>query len=453
MRWGIVPVPFLRKSSVRGVSPFLVIAITFGGLIVVGTLLLMLPIATKNGQGASPADALFTATSAACVTGLVVHNTATYWTIFGRTVILVLIQIGGLGVVTVVVGIRAFRRQQIGLRERTLMQESLSTSKIGGVIRSTQFIILVAGAVELCGALLLLPVFVPQFGWWRGSGDAIFHAISAFCNAGFDLVSTQRPYQSLMAYVGNTQLNLVVMLLILVGGVGFITWIDVRNHGWHLRRYSLQSKLVLTASLVLIIVPTLYFFCCEFSQLPVKQRLLASLFQTISPRTAGFNTVPLNHLTDNGKLITIILMLAGGGTGSTAGGIKLTTVSVLFCACMAVILRQREVTAYGRRIAPQTIFRAAAILSLYLFLLNGAAMVISGVEHLPLITTLFESASALNTVGLTLGITPHLHLVSRMILIALMFIGRVGSLTVVFAVGNHVSKFHAHYPAETINVG
>lgn len=445
--------PLVKKNSVRGVSPFLVISITFGGLIIIGTLLLMLPMATKNGQGASLADALFTATSAACVTGLVVHNTATYWTLFGRLVILALIQIGGLGVVTVVIGIRAFRRQQIGLRERTLMQESLSASRIGGVIRSTQFIILVAGMVELCGTLLLLPVFVPQFGWWRGLGEAVFHAISAFCNAGFDLLSTNRPYQSLMAYAGNVQLNLVIMLLILIGGIGFITWIDIRNHGWHVRRYSLQSKLVLTASAVLIVVPTIYFFSCEFTSLPFKQRLLAALFQTVSPRTAGFNTVPLNHLTDNGKMMTIILMLAGGGTGSTAGGVKLTTVSVLFSACLAVILRQREVTAYGRRIAPSTVFRAAAIFSLYLFLLNGAAMVISGLEHLPLLTTLFECASALNTVGLTLGVTPALHLSSRMILVALMFIGRVGSLTVVFAVGSHTQKFHAHYPAETVNVG
>lgn len=445
--------PFLRKSSVRGVSPFLVISITFGGLIVIGMLLLMLPIATKDGQGASPADALFTATSAACVTGLVVHNTASYWTLFGQLVILALIQVGGLGVVTVVVGIRAFRRRQIDLRERTLMQESLSASRIGGVIRSTQFIIVTTMVVELCGALLLLPVFVPQFGWQRGSGEAIFHAVSAFCNAGFDLLSVRRPYQSLISYVGNVQLNLVIMALILIGGIGFITWIDVRNYGWHIRRYSLQSKLVLTATAVVLVLPAIYFFTCEFNYLPFKQRLLASLFQTVSPRTAGFNTVPLDRLSDNGKFMTIILMLVGGGTGSTAGGIKLTTVSVMFCACLTVILRRREVTAYGRRIASRTVLRGAAIFSLYLFLLNGAVMIMSGLEHFPLMTSLFECASALNTVGLTLGVTPVLHLGSRLILVVLMFIGRVGSLTVVFAVGSHTAKFQAHYPAETVNVG
>lgn len=413
----------------------------------------MLPIATKNGHGASFTDALFTATSAACVTGLIVHNTATYWTLFGQLVILLLVQVGGLGVVTIVIGIRAFRRQQIGLRERTLMQESLSASKIGGVIRSTQFILLVAAAVELCGAILLLPVFVPQFGWLKGCGEALFHAISAFCNAGFDLLSTRQPYHSLMSYVGNIQLNLVVCALILIGGIGFITWLDVKKYGWHLRRYSLQSKLVLTVSLFLIILPMVYFFWGEFSHLPLKQRLLASLMQTVSPRTAGFNTVPLNQLTDNGKLITIILMMVGGGTGSTAGGVKMTTVGVLFCSCLAVLLRRQEPSAFGRRIASRTVLRAVTILILYLTLALTGAMLISAWEHYSVLTCLFECASALNTVGLTLGITPLLHLGSRFILIILMFIGRVGSLTVVFAVGSEPAKFIARYPEETINVG
>ena len=283
---------FLRKTAVRGTSPFLIIAVAFGGLILLGTILLMLPVATRNGQGAPFADALFTATSAACVTGLVVHNTATYWSLFGQAVILVLIQVGGLGVVTVVVGVRALRRQRISLRERTIMQESLSASKIGGVIRSTRFIIVTTIGIELIGALLLLPVFVPRFGWEGGSGEAIFHAVSAFCNAGFDLLSTKQPYQSLMAYSTNVAMNLVIGLLILIGGIGFITWIDVRKHGWHIRRYRLQSKIVLVATVILLLVPMAYFFCCEFQNFPMKKRLLASFFQTVSPRTAGFNTVP-----------------------------------------------------------------------------------------------------------------------------------------------------------------
>ena len=444
---------FLRKTAVRGTSPFLIIAVAFGGLILLGTILLMLPVATRNGQGAPFADALFTATSAACVTGLVVHNTATYWSLFGQAVILVLIQVGGLGVVTVVVGVRALRRQRISLRERTIMQESLSASKIGGVIRSTRFIIVTTIGIELIGALLLLPVFVPRFGWEGGSGEAIFHAVSAFCPAGFDLLSTKQPYQSLMAYSTNVAMNLVIGLLILIGGIGFITWIDVRKHGWHIRRYRLQSKIVLVATVILLLVPMAYFFCCEFQNFPMKKRLLASFFQTVSPRTAGFNTVPLTQLSDNGQFMTILLMFIGGGTGSMAGGIKMTTAGVLFCACLAVIFRRREVTAFGRRIAPRTIFRAAAIFTLYLSLLIVAAMVMSGVEHLALLTSLFECASALDTVGLTLGVTPLLHLSSRLLLILLMFIGRVGSLTVVFAVGSHSTKFQARYPEEPVNVG
>ena len=206
--------------------------------------------------------------------------------------------------------------------------------------------------MELIGALLLLPVFVPRFGWEGGSGEAIFHAVSAFCNAGFDLLSTKQPYQSLLAYSTNVDMNLVIGFLILIGGLGFITWIDVRKHGWHIRRYHLQSKIVLVATVILLLVPMVYFFCCEFQNFPMKKRLLASFFQTVSPRTAGFNTVPLTQLSDNGKFMTILLMFIGGGTGSTAGGIKMTTAGVLFCACLAVIFRRREAMAFGRRIAP-----------------------------------------------------------------------------------------------------
>lgn len=441
------------RRPLQGPSPFLVIALTFCGLILVGTGLLMLPVATQNGDGASLKNALFTATSAACVTGLVVHNTATYWSLFGQVVILLLIQSGGLGVITIIMGVRIFRRERIGLRERSLMQEALSAPRIGGIVRSTKFILWTTLLIEGCGALLMLPVFVPQFGWEKGVGYSIFHSISAFCNAGFDLLGTNHPYNSMVAYVGNAQLNIIVMLLILSGGIGFVTWVDVHRYGWHFRRYSLQSKLVLTMTFILVVLPTIYFFTCEFNALPLKKRILAALFQTVSPRTAGFNTVSLAKLTDDGKVVTILLMLIGGGTGSTAGGIKLTTISVLLCTCLAVLTRRREATAFGRRISHQTIFNAAAVFTSYQILVVVAAMVISAIEHLSFLTSLFECSSAVATVGLTLGVTPSLHAVSQLILALLMFIGRVGSLTVVFAVERQHVGIRGRYPEESINVG
>jgi trk system potassium uptake protein TrkH len=257
----------------------------------------------------------------------------------------------------------------------------------------------------------------------------------------------------MVAYVNNARLNIITMLLILIGGIGFTTWIDVQNHKWHLRRYSLQSKIVLTATIILVVLPTIYFFFCEFTAFPFKKRLLASLFQSVSPRTAGFNTVNLAKMSDDSKVITIILMMIGGGTGSTAGGIKMTTVSVLLVTCIAVLLRQRDATIFGRRIGQQTLFNAAAVFTLYQVLCLLAALVISHVEHLSFLTSLFECSSAIATVGLTLGVTPHLHLLSQAILILLMFIGRVGSLTVVFAVSRARTVTGARLPEEQVNVG
>lgn len=444
---------WIHGRRYQGASSFQIIALTFLVLILLGTALLMLPIATANHQGASFHAALFTSTSAACVTGLIVHNTATYWSVFGKLVIITLIQIGGLGVITIIVGTAIFRHERIGLRERSLMQQALSAPKIGGIVRSTKFILLTTGIIELLGALFSLPVFVPQFGWGRGILYALFHSISAFCNAGFDLFGAPHPYSSMVAYADNAQLNIVTMLLILIGGIGFTTWIDVQNYKWHLRRYSLQSKIVLTATVILVALPTIYFFFGEFTAFPFKKGLLASLFQSVSPRTAGFNTVNLAKMSDDGKVVTIILMMIGGGTGSTAGGIKMTTIAVLLVTCVAVLLRQRDATIFGRRIGQQTLFNAAAVFTLYQVLCLLAALVISHVEHFSFLTSLFECSSAIATVGLTLGVTPRLHLLSQAILILLMFIGRVGSLTVVFAVSRARTVTGARLPEEQVNVG
>ena len=447
---------FFRKK--QQLTPARIILIGFALLILAGALLLTMPISTRDGQGASFFDALFTATSATCVTGLVVQDTAQYWSGFGQAVIIVLIQIGGMGVVTVAVAISMLAGRRIGLKERWVMQESISAPQVGGIVRRTRFILAAMLLLEGAGALLLASRFCPEMGL-RGIWYAVFHAISSFCNAGFDLMGAAgTPFVSLTGYVGDPLVNLTVMGLIILGGIGFLTWGDVRQHRWHLRAYCLQSKLVLVTTAALILVPALFFFCYEF-QLPrwdgltLGEKILGSLFQAVTPRTAGYNTVDLTQLSGPTRMIITLLMLVGGAPGSTAGGFKVTTLAVFLLAARAVFRRQEDLQSFGRRLPTDTLQNAAAILMAYvgLFLLGG--LVISCVEGVALDAALFETASAIGTVGLTLGLTPELGGVSRIILIFLMYFGRVGGLTLIYAVLPDSGAVPAQLPQERITVG
>ena len=447
---------FFRKK--QQLTPARIILIGFALLILAGALLLTMPISTRDGQGASFFDALFTATSATCVTGLVVQDTAQYWSGFGQAVIIVLIQIGGMGVVTVAVAISMLAGRRIGLKERWVMQESISAPQVGGIVRRTRFILAAMLLLEGAGALLLASRFCPEMGL-RGIWYAVFHAISSFCNAGFDLMGAAgTPFVSLTGYVGDPLVNLTVMGLIILGGIGFLTWGDVRQHRWHLRAYCLQSKLVLVTTAALILVPALFFFCYEF-QLPqwdgltLGEKILGALFQAVTPRTAGYNTVDLTQLSGPTRMIITLLMLVGGAPGSTAGGFKVTTLAVFLLAARAVFRRQEDLQSFGRRLPIDTLQNAAAILMAYvgLFLLGG--LVISCVEGVALDAALFETASAIGTVGLTLGLTPELGGVSRIILIFLMYFGRVGGLTLIYAVLPDSGAVPAQLPQERITVG
>ena len=447
---------FFRKK--QQLTPARIILIGFALLILAGAVLLTMPISTRDGQGASFFDALFTATSATCVTGLVVQDTAQYWSGFGQAVIIVLIQIGGMGVVTVAVAISMLAGRRIGLKERWVMQESISAPQVGGIVRRTRFILAAMLLLEGAGALLLASRFCPEMGLW-GIWYAVFHAISSFCNAGFDLMGAAgTPFVSLTSYVGDPLVNLTVMGLIILGGIGFLTWGDVRQHRWHLRAYCLQSKLVLVTTAALILVPALFFFCYEF-QLPqwdgltLGEKILGSLFQAVTPRTAGYNTVDLTQLSGPTRMIITLLMLVGGAPGSTAGGFKVTTLAVFLLAARAVFRRQEDLQSFGRRLPIDTLQNAAAILMAYvgLFLLGGLA--ISCVEGVALDAALFETASAIGTVGLTLGVTPELGGVSRLILIFLMYFGRVGGLTLIYAVLPDSGAVPAQLPQERITVG
>ena len=378
----------------RHLTSFQIMILGFAGVILLGALVLMLPIATVQRVWTPFHEALFTSTSAVCVTGLVVQDTGSYWSAFGQTVILLLIQIGGLGVITGAVTFLMLAGRNITLKERSAMQDAISAPAVGGIVRLTRFILKGTFLVELLGALALLPAFCRDYGL-RGVWMSVFHSVSAFCNAGFDILGrTDSLYPSLTAYAADPLVNIVIMLLIIVGGIGFLTWDDVCTHGLHLRRYRMQSKVILSATALLIMIPAFLFYLTDFADLPVGERILASLFQSVTPRTAGYNTVDLTEMTDASQAVTILLMLTGGAPGSTAGGMKVTTLAVLIANAIAAFRRREDPQLFHRRLETSTVRNAAAILLLYLGLTFAGAAVISTAEELPLGACLYETASA-----------------------------------------------------------
>lgn len=434
-------------------APFRVIILGFFVTILIGSILLMLPLSSKAGVRTPFLDAFFTSTSAVCVTGLVIHDTATYWSQFGQFIIILLIQIGGLGVVTVAGAIAILSGRKIGLAQRSTMQEAITAPNVGGIVRLTWFILKVALIVELVGAMGLFPIFSKEFGLLQGAWYALFHSISAFCNAGFDLMGIKAPFSSLTDYAANPVVSIVIMLLIITGGIGFLTWEDMRTNRLHFHRYRMQSKVILTVTAALILIPAVYFFFFEFAQAPMAERILLSFFQSVTPRTAGFNTADLTAMSETGQSVLTILMLIGGSPGSTAGGMKTTTLAVLLAGSVAVFHRRENAHFFHRRISNETVLQAATILMMYLTLFLTAGFVISRIEDLPVLTCLFESASAIGTVGLSLGITPELSPISHIILAALMFLGRVGGLTLIFAALSNTPAMNAKLPQERITVG
>lgn len=437
----------------RKISSSQIIILGFLGAILLGTMLLLLPISTKEGVCAGFMNAFFTATSAVCVTGLIVRDTATYWSSFGQAVILLLIQIGGMGVVTVAVAVFLASGKKISLQQRSALQESISAPQVGGIVRMTGLIIRVTVCCELVGAVIMAPVFCKEFGFAKGVWYALFHSVSAFCNAGFDLMGTTQPDSSLTHYADQPVINLVVMALIVVGGIGFVTWNDVKEHKFHIKKYRMQSKVILVTTTVLIFVPALYLFFFEFGNMPLKERILCSLFQSVTTRTAGFNTADLTQIGSVGLALMTVLMLIGGSPGSTAGGMKTTTVAVMLSNAGSVFMKKEHTHFFGRRIPEDTVRTAATVLITYLvaFLLGG--FVICKLESLPLQACLFETASAIGTVGLSLGITPKLSVSSQLILIILMYVGRVGGLTLIFSTINKSGGNTAKFPQEKLTVG
>ena len=442
-----------KSNKKKHLTSFQLIILGFAGVILLGTVLLMLPFSSLKGVPTPFHEALFTATSAVCVTGLVVKDTGSYWSLAGQTIILVLIQIGGLGVVTVAASVSLLSGKRISLMQRSTMQNAISAPKVGGIVRLTRFILKGTFLIEAAGALLLLPVFLPDYGG-KGIWLSVFHSVSAFCNAGFDILGTAvHAFPSLTGYSENVLINMVIILLIIIGGIGFLTWDDIYTNKLNFKRYRMQSKIILITTTCLILFPAVFFFACDLKSLSIGKRLLAAVFQSVTTRTAGFNTINFSEMSEASKAVMILLMLIGGSPGSTAGGMKTTTFTVLILNAIATFRSQENAGAFGRRLEYHVIKNAATIAMLYFSLFFCGGIAISVYEGIPLLDCLFEAASAVGTVGLTLGITPGLHIFSQIVLIILMYLGRVGGLTLIYAVFSGRNKGNAKLPLEKITVG
>lgn len=443
----------IKRKVLKQFSSARIILFGFIIMIFLGASILSLPISSRSREFTPFIDALFTATSASCVTGLIVYDTATHWSVFGKIIIIAMIQCGGLGVVTMLTVFTQVTGKKIGLRDRATLQSALSAPQIGGIIRLTSFIFKATIIIEMIGALLMFPSFMKDFGITKGIYYSVFHSISAFCNAGFDLMGDVSKFSSLTKYQSDIMINITIMLLILIGGLGFLIWKDIVDYRFDIKRYSTQTKIVLTMTFILVLFPSILFFFTEFSGLDIKTRVLSSLFQAVTPRTAGFNTIDYTKFSDNGIAMTIILMLIGGGSGSTAGGIKLTTIFILVATMCSVLKQDKEVAVFKKRIEPDIIKNAVAVFALDIFLFIVGSMIISGIEGFSLKETMFECASAVATVGLTLGITPHLGIISKILLICMMYFGRVGGITLIFAAVTPKKNGNARYPKDQVAVG
>lgn len=448
-----------KKSVWQRMSPMKLLLSGYCLIILLGTLLLALPFATTGPGGTPITDCFFTATSATCVTGLIRFDTATHWTLFGQLVILAMIQIGGVGFMTVAIVIMAFTKRKITLSQRSTMQSSISAPQIGGIVRMSKFILLGTLFIEGTGAVLLAVDFIPRFGLGKGIYYSVFHSISAFCNAGFDLMGSETgKFSSLTGLADSWYVNIVIMLLIIIGGLGFFVWHDVIEKRFRFRRFSLQSKMVLSISAGLVFFGAVVLLLLEYNEtmlqgMSISEKILASLFQSVSARTAGFNTTDLNVMSEAGKMVMICLMMIGGSTGSTAGGIKTTTFWILCVSVVTTFRRRKNIEAFGRRMDEGITRTASCVFITYLLLVISSAVVVSAAEDLPMMTALFETGSAMATVGLSFGVTPTLGMFSKLLIAFLMICGRVGSITMLLAFSSDKRVISSSYPLEKVQVG
>lgn len=447
-----------KKFGIRAeLNPGQVLVLGFAAVILIGAILLDLPISAVDGKSSGFLNCIFTATSAVCVTGLVVYDTGTHWTLFGKTVIMLLIQVGGLGFMTMTTMIAVFMGKKISLRNRLIMQEALNQFTVAGIVRMTKTVLTVTLAIEGIGALLLMVRFIPEHGFLRGVYYSVFHSVSAFCNAGFDIIGN---FRGLTPYVKDPIINFTIMGLIVLGGLGFAVMSEVVTVK-QIRKMSLHVKVVLAMTAFLIASGAILIFIVEYSNpntlgpLNIFEKIQAALFQAVTPRTAGFNTVDMSMYTISAQLMTIILMFIGGSPGSTAGGIKTTTFGIIIAHVYSVIIGREETEIFKRRIPIETISKSLALFTVALGIVLSVTMLLSFTEKgADFMTLLFETTSAFGTVGLSLNFSPKLSEIGKAIISMTMFAGRLGPLTLVMALTyRQTKKTTIKYPEGRINVG
>lgn len=444
--------------SNKGMSYPKIVGIGFLAIILLGTFLLMLPVSNKDGEVPRFVDAFFTATSATCVTGLVVYDTYLHWTLFGQIVIILLIQIGGLGFMSIITMFSVLARKKIGLRARSMLQESVNMQQLTGIVRMIKKIVIGTAIFEGTGAIILAIRFIPKMGVAEGIYNSIFLSISAFCNAGFDLNGKYGEYSSLVEFQDDVLVLVTLMLLILIGSIGFFVWNDIIINKFKFKRYQLHTKLALTITIGLTLFGAILFFILEqddtLKGMSTGNQILSSFFLSVSPRTAGFNTVDLAQLSPASKLIHLIYMFIGGNPGSTAGGAKTTTVAVLFISAWSNIRNNEDCNIFGRRLEGDILKRAVTIIMTNITLIIISVIIISAVQReISMGDITFEIFSALNTVGMTTGITRDFNTLSRFIVAFLMFCGRVGSVSFVLVFAENKKYISAKNPIEKISIG
>ena len=433
-----------------------IIMLSFLGMILLGSLLLALPVSSADGVAVPYLDALFTATTATCVTGLVTLPTFSTWSIFGQVVILVLIQVGGLGVITVISAFMLLLHKRVGIGERLLLQDAFNLNTLSGIVRFVKRVLFGTFLVELLGAVFYMTVFVPQFGL-RGVWISAFTAVSAFCNAGIDIIGPN----SLCDYATNPVVNLVTSALIILSGIGYIVWWDVLRVGRKgFRGLTLHSKIAISTTLVLIFGGGLLIFLLEYGnpltigELSLFDKLQVSFFQSITTRTAGFATVPQENLTNGSSVLCLLLMFIGGSPVGTAGGIKTVTVAVLAVSALATIRNQNDVTLFNRTISRQAVNKAVAVAAMSFAILFGSTMLLCAVTDASALDIVYETVSATATVGLTRNLTPYLNGAGKAVIIATMYLGRVGPISLALALNSSKKQRNLiKNPTEDICVG
>lgn len=441
----------------RKFSALQVIASGFFLIAIIGTLLLMLPVSSRDGTWTPFLTALFTSVSSSCVTGLILVDTATHWSLFGQLVILALIQTGGLGFMTIATFFMSFAKKNINLRNRSIMAESINTAHIAGLKNITKKIVVGTALFEGIGAVILSLRFIGEFGVLKGIWYGVFHSISAFCNAGFDLIGFQGEFSSLINYTGDYVVNITIMTLITVGGIGFLVWDDIAKNRLHFRKYQLHTKIVLVVSFILTFGGAILIFLLEnensLSGMTLSEKILGSLFSSVTCRTAGFNTIDFAALSKGSILIMCLLMFVGGSSGSTAGGAKTTSFAVVFAYLFSSLRGISRPAVFGRSIDSDTHRKAVTVCVFNLTLIFSAVTLICAIDNLPLEDVCFEVFSAMSTVGMTTGITRDLSAISQLALIILMYCGRVGSISFALAILEKRAQPQVSYPTESITVG